>query len=126
MAALAGGAGGEPGRQAWVALGELVRRPFGRRSGGSNPGETEFAALGEAPGEPARAEALRSGLVARATEDPEFATALAGWRRRAQPLSEGSVTNTISGGTHGGSVIQGRNFSGVTFNGPPTPPAQGR
>jgi hypothetical protein len=125
LTALAGGAGGELGRQAWATLSDLVRRPFSRESGALAPGEAEFAALSEAPGEPARAEALRSALVARAAEDPEFAAALASWRHRVPALSEGSVTNTISGGTQYGPVIQGRDFSGITFNSPPAPPTQG-
>jgi hypothetical protein len=55
LAALAGGAGGELGRQAWAALSELVRRPFGRRASAVTPGEPELVALSEAPGELGRA-----------------------------------------------------------------------
>lgn len=35
LAALAGGAGGELGRQVWAALSALVRRPFRRDEGAS-------------------------------------------------------------------------------------------
>ncbi|MFL4907580.1 hypothetical protein ACJ6WF_31365 [Streptomyces sp. MMS24-I2-30] len=82
-------------------------------------------ALSEAPGEPARAEALSSALAARAAVDPEFAAALGSWHRQAPALPEGSVTNTISGGTQYGPVVQGRDFSGITFNSSQAPPAQG-
>lgn len=124
LAALAGGAGGELGRQAWATLSELVRRPFSRQAGAVATGEAELVALSESPGEPARAEALSSALAARAAVDPDFAAALASWRRQAPALREGSVTNTISGGTQYGPVIQGRDFSGITFNSPPAPPAR--
>ncbi|MFD6531250.1 hypothetical protein [Streptomyces sp. NPDC060184] len=85
----------------------------------------ELGALSEAPGEPERAEALRDALVARAAEDPEFAAAMDAWLRGAPALSEGSVTNTISGGTQHGAVVQGRDFSHLTFGGPPAPPTLG-
>lgn len=125
LAALAGGAGGELGRQSWAALSDLVRRPFGRQSGAVAPGEAELVALNAAPGELARAEALSAALLARTAEDPEFATALTSWHSRALVLTDGSVTNTISGGTQYGPVIQGREFSDITFNSPPAPPPQG-
>lgn len=124
LAALAGGAGGELGRQAWATLSELVRRPFGRQAGAPAPGEAELVALSEAPGEPARAEALSGALAARAAVDPEFAAALDSWRGRIPALAEGSVTNTVSGGTQYGPVIQGRDFSGITFNSPTVPPVR--
>ncbi|MCX4763901.1 hypothetical protein OG562_23645 [Streptomyces sp. NBC_01275] len=124
LAALAGGAGGEMGRQAWAALSELLRRPFGRQAGAPAPGEAELVALGEAPGEPARAEALSGALAARAAVDPEFAAALDSWRGRIPALTEGSVTNTVSGGAQYGPVIQGRDFSGITFNSAAVPPAR--
>ncbi|MET9346015.1 hypothetical protein [Streptomyces termitum] len=121
LAALAGGAGGELGRQAWAALSDVVRRPFGRRPGASS-GEAELRALDEAPDEPARAEALRGVLVARAAEEPEFAAALASWHQQVRALPDGSVTNTVSGGTQYGAVVQGRDFHGVSFGAPPPPP----
>ncbi|QDY78290.1 hypothetical protein FQU76_19340 [Streptomyces qinzhouensis] len=124
LAALAGGAGGELGRQAWATLGELVRRPFGGQGGAPASGEAELVALSEVPGVPARAEVLSAALAARAAVDPEFAAALDSWRDQVPALAEGSVVNTVSGGTQYGPVIQGRDFSGVTFNGPTAPPAQ--
>ena len=35
----------------------------------------------------------------------------------------GNVTNTISGGTQHGPVLQGRDFTGLTFGSSPAPPA---
>jgi len=122
LAALAGGAGGELGRQAWATLSELVRRPFTRCPGASASGEEELAALSEAPGEPGLAEALSGALAARAAADPEFASGLASWRRHASTFPEGPVINTVSGGVQYGSVVQGRDFSGITFKSPATPP----
>ncbi|MGV9315505.1 hypothetical protein ACWDR0_25475 [Streptomyces sp. NPDC003691] len=81
-------------------------------------------ALSETPGEQARAEALSGALAARAAVDPEFAAALDSWRGRVPALVEGSVTNTVSGGTQHGPVIQGRDFSGITFNRPGVPPSR--
>jgi hypothetical protein len=83
-----------------------------------------LVALSEAPGEPARAEALSGVLAARAAVDPEFAAALDSWRGQVPALVEGSVTNTVSGGTQYGPVVQGRDFSGITFNSPAAPPAR--
>ncbi|MFJ5263439.1 hypothetical protein ACIQAC_23535 [Streptomyces sp. NPDC088387] len=38
---------------------------------------------------------------------------------------DGEVHNTVSGGTQSGPVIQGRDFHGISFNGPlPTPTEQ--
>ena len=43
---------------------------------------------------------------------------------RADPreLNIGNVTNTISGGTQQGPVLQGRDFSNITFGAPPASP----
>ncbi|MQY15407.1 hypothetical protein SRB5_55890 [Streptomyces sp. RB5] len=124
LAALAGGVGGELGRQAWATLSELVRRPFGGQAGASASGEAELVALAEAPAELARAEALSVALAARAAVDPEFAAALDSWRGRIPASVEGSVTNTVSGGTQYGPVVQGRDFSGITFTSPTVSPVQ--
>ena len=44
-----------------------------------------------------------------------------------QNRSDGDVTNTISGGTQYGPVLQGRDFTGLTFGSPapPPPPSSG-
>jgi hypothetical protein len=68
--------------------------------------------------------ALAEVLLARADGDPGFAGALQDWWDQAGPLREktGNVTNTISGGTQYGPVLQGRDFTGLTFGTPPAVP----
>ncbi|MFJ4803840.1 hypothetical protein [Streptomyces murinus] len=146
LTALAGGAGGELGRQAWTGLGELVRRPF-RRGGavvpegsapeGSAPegsvsegsvsegsGEAELARLARDPGDAAAARALSVVLHRRAAADAEFEERLRRWDEAARRISltGGDVHNSISGGTFSAPVIQGRDFTGTTFG---TSPADG-
>nr|WP_145491677.1 MULTISPECIES: hypothetical protein [Streptomyces] len=131
LTALAGGAGGELGRQAWTALGELVRRPF-LRGGAVDPedsapdgsGEAELARLARDPGDAAAARALSGALSRRAAADAEFEERLRRWDEAARrvSLTGGDVHNSISGGTFSAPVIQGRDFTGTTFG---TPPADG-
>ncbi|MEU4150472.1 hypothetical protein [Streptomyces sp. NPDC026659] len=126
LAALAGGLGGEAGRQAWQGLTALVRRPFGRAAtqGAQNngipevsSGELEVSALEGDPADPMRAQALATALGVRAALDGEFRILLDEWWQRAQTNSSGSeVHNSISGGTQSGPVLQGRDFSSLTFN----------
>lgn len=127
LAALAGGAGGEMGREAWAGLVALVRRPFRRRDDAvpvQASGDAELVALAQAPADPARARALSEVLARRAAGDEDFARALDLWRRQAPAVGEaGSVTNTVSGGTQHGPVLQGRDFSGITFTTSPPPPS---
>jgi hypothetical protein len=124
LAALAAGAGGEVGREAWAGLTALVRRPFGRRGGDGNgvepavsTGEAELTRLAQNPADPNSAQALSTALAVRAALDTDFRTALAAWHEQAHPaLAEvGSVHNSISGGVQHGPVLQGRNFSGLAF-----------
>ncbi|MEU5578702.1 hypothetical protein ABZ791_21660 [Streptomyces huasconensis] len=136
LAALAGGLGGEAGRQAWQGLTALVRRPFGRAAaegtedGGApqvGSGELEVAALAENPGDPVRAQALATALGVRAALDGEFRRHLEEWWQRAQAGSGGgNVHNSISGGTQNGPVLQGRDFSSLTFNMTRTTPPSDR
>ncbi|WP_328954263.1 hypothetical protein [Kitasatospora purpeofusca] len=106
---LAAGVGGDGGRQAWEALGALVRRPTGVGSG-----EAELVALERAPGDVARAHALSTALAVRAALQPEFGAELLRWQEQARSFrtGEGSVRNEISGGTFDGtvSIHQGRDF----------------
>lgn len=78
LAAVACGACGEAGRQAWAGPSTLVRHPF-RRSQDDSPateavgsGEAELARLEEAPADPARARALSTALAAWAVVDTDF------------------------------------------------------
>lgn len=133
LAALAGGAGGELGRQAWAGLTALVRRPIGRgqRDSAQPPavstGEAELAQLQEEPQDVARAQALSIALAVRAAVDSGFSAGLRHWHEQAKLVrtGDGDVHNTVSGGTQSGPVLQGRDFSGISFTASAPPPAQG-
>nr|WSW59571.1 hypothetical protein OG513_13790 [Streptomyces sp. NBC_00998] len=126
LAALAGGLGGEAGRQTWQGLAALVRRPFGRTAAQGtqddgtpqvSSGELELSGLEGDPADPMRAQALATALGVRAALDGEFRVLLDEWWQRAQASSSGGeVHNSISGGTQNGPVLQGRDFSSLTFN----------
>ncbi|NEE12084.1 hypothetical protein G3M58_37215 [Streptomyces sp. SID7499] len=132
LAALAGGVGGEAGRQAWAGLSALVRRPFQRGRGIAQAavvgsGEAELTALGQEPTDAVHAQALSAALALRAAADAEFHAALQQWHTQAQlaRTGEGDVHNTISGGTQHGPVLQGRDFSGISLITPPPPATPG-
>lgn len=113
LAALAGGAGGEIGREAWAGLTRLVRRPAPALPDGSpaSTGEGELTALGERPSDADRAHALSTVLAVRAALDADFRTRLEQWSREAGKVSVGGdVHNSVSGSTVHGSVTQGRDF----------------
>ncbi|MGW4561430.1 hypothetical protein ACWEN3_03140 [Streptomyces sp. NPDC004561] len=130
LAALAGGAGGEIGKQVWTGLSELVRRPFQRGLGAVDvsavsSGEAELARLERAPADPACAQALSTVLAVRAAMDADFRVGLQHWHETAKSVraGDGDVTNTISGGTFNGATLQGRDFSGVSLGTASLPPA---
>ena len=110
----------------------LIRRPWRRKAGpeqaalpsGEASGEAELTALRESPDDRQKAVELAEVLLARSGADAEFGQGLQSWWVQAEPLRDGSgdVTNTISGGTQHGPVLQGRDFGKVTFGVPPTPP----
>ena len=92
-------------------------------------GENELANLEQAPADEQKAVALAEVLLTRAGADTEFRRELEAWWAQAEPVrvSSGNVTNTISGGTQQGPVLQGRDFRGLTFGAaqaapPPVPP----
>ncbi|MGV9690181.1 hypothetical protein ACWDUX_13815 [Streptomyces sp. NPDC003444] len=128
LAALAGGLGSEAGRQIWQGVTELVRRPFhrlgspqGTEQDGAlqiSSGELEVAALERDPTDPLRAQALATALGVRAALDEEFRVLLEEWWQQAQTTSGSEVHNSISGGTQNGPVLQGRDFSNLTFDMP--------
>ncbi|MGW5635988.1 hypothetical protein [Streptomyces sp. NPDC003832] len=123
LVALAGGAGGELGRNAWASLTALVRRPFRRDGGGeedgpaTGSGEAELARLAENPDDQGTAQALSTTLAVRAALDAEFRAVLAAWQDQARriPLDDRAVHNSVSGGVQHGPVLQGRDFSNLTF-----------
>jgi hypothetical protein len=138
LLAIVSGAGGQLGTQLWEGMVSLVRRPFHHKPATSGDaaratvlptGKAELEALRQAPGDQRRAVTLAEALLARSGADDEFRRALEGWWALAEPirasLNIGNVTNTISGGTQYGPVVQGRDFSNISFGAsaaPPVPP----
>src|ERR1035437_715151 len=132
LLAIASGAGEGLAKQLWDGLGSLVGHPFRRKAGVSSDaiakvvpaGEAELAALQQAPDDEHKAVALAETLLSRSDVDDEFRRALENWWARAEPIraSIGNVTNTISGGTQRGPVLQGRDFSNITFGATLTKP----
>lgn len=130
LVALAGGAGGEAGRQVWGALTGLVQRPFRRgeddspTAPGVSSAEPELIRLDQVPTDLSRANALSVALAVRAALDAEFSHELQQWWEQAKLVrtGDGEVTNTISGGTFNSQVNQGRDFSGFSYTQPPLPP----
>ena len=131
LLAVATGVSEALGGQLWAGVVSLVRRPFrGKEASGADPaavkpGEAELLALQQSPGDRQKAVALAEVLLARAEADSGFDRALKGWWAQAEPVREkiGNVTNTISGGTFSGPVLQGGDFTNLTFGVPPVPPA---
>jgi len=134
LLAIVSGVGTQLGTQLWEGVISLVRRPFRYKATGGDAavvvpsGQAELTALQQAPADRHKAVALAEALLARSGADDEFRQALESWWLRAEPirasLSSGSVTNEISGGTQQGPVLQGRDFSNISFGTPaPSPPA---
>jgi hypothetical protein len=130
LLAIVSGAAGEAGSRLWAGVSALVRRPFRHRGPDDSAislrsGDAELKALEEAPSDQARARALAEVLVARGDADADFGRGLQEWWAQASQVrtGEGNVTNTISGGTQNGPVLQGRDFNGpITFGSAPPPP----
>ncbi|MFF3431371.1 hypothetical protein [Streptomyces sp. NPDC002602] len=127
LAALAGGVGGELGRQAWAGLSALVRSPFGSSAAQAvevSSGEPELTSLSEEPSDQSRAQALSTALAVRAAVDPDFRASLAAWQKQAALVGggDGAVANSVIGGTHHGPILQGRDFTGLTVTSTPPPP----
>jgi hypothetical protein len=138
LLAVVSGAGGQLGVQLWEGAVSLVRRSSHRQVTASGDaaaaevapaGEAELAALQQAPGDQHKAMALAETLMARSVTDTEFRRALEIWWQQAEPIraSIGNIANTITGGTQHGPVLQGRDYSNITFGAasvtPPVPPS---
>jgi hypothetical protein len=127
--AIVSGAAGEASGKLWDGLTALVRRPFHGHSVSADrativpSGATELAAVERAPNDEGYAVALGEALLARADADATFRQELESWWTQARQVhtGPGSVTNMISGGTQHGPVLQGRDFTGLTFNASPRP-----
>jgi len=150
LLAIVSGVAGEAGGRLWAGISALVRRPFRRGAGtggraapdnalsvSGSPGAAEVAAAAPAVGGAAELAALERSpddrdlalvlarvLLARADADAEFGRALGHWWEQAADVrtGEGNVTNTISGGAQHGPVLQGRDFTGLTFGSAPAAP----
>jgi hypothetical protein len=134
LLAITSGAGEGLGARLWDGVASLVLRPLHHKAGaGGDPavvtagstGEAELAALQMAPADKRHAEALARVLLARADADAEFNRALETWWMQAAPILTpiGNVANVISGGSQQGPVLQGRDFSNITFGTAPAAPA---
>ncbi|HEY7145869.1 MAG TPA: hypothetical protein VH637_16635 [Streptosporangiaceae bacterium] len=127
LLALVTGVGEAVGGQLWGRVVSLVRRkPAAERAAvAGSLGTPELAALQQAPRDQERAVALATVLLARAAADEGFGRELRDWWEQAAPVRaqvQTTVTNTISGGTQHGPVLQGQTFTNITF-GVATPPA---
>jgi hypothetical protein len=119
------------GGQLWAGVVSLIARPWrGKKTAAVETaavgtGETELRALQASPGDQQKAVALARVLLARAETDAEFENALKQWWQHAEPVRQkiGNVTNTIRGGNFLGPVLQGRDFSDLTFGASGTFPA---
>ncbi|MEU3984854.1 hypothetical protein AB0F77_33130 [Streptomyces sp. NPDC026672] len=114
---VAAGAAGEVGRHLWETLVALVRRTPDEPAAVRATAEPELTALGEAPHDPDRASALSDALLLRAQQDPAFRTALTDWCRHARSFrsDDNSTHNTVGGGSQSAPILQGRDFSNITF-----------
>ncbi|MET9080516.1 hypothetical protein ABZX77_01235 [Streptomyces sp. NPDC004237] len=135
LAALAGGLGGEAGREAWQRLVTLVHRPFRRGPATTSTAdplvrsaEPELTALTRTPEDPSAAQALSTALAVRAVLDVEFQHGLEEWLRTARRLVEtpSAVNNHISGGTYHAPVIQSGSISELNVTSSPPPPDRPR
>lgn len=132
LLAIISGAGTQLGTQLWEGVISLVRRPFRHKAADDDAvaavvvpsGEAELTALQRAPTDRQKAVALAEALLARSGADDEFRQALESWWQHAQSIQAniGNVTNTISGGTQHGPVLQGRDFSSITLGASPATP----
>jgi hypothetical protein len=119
------------GGHLWDGVVSLVRRPLRHKEAAHGDaatiasGKAELAELEQSPGDRQKAVALAKVLLARAEADAEFNSALHQWWQHAEPVREkiGNVTNAISGGTQYGPVLQGRDFTNLTFGTAPAPSA---
>ncbi|MEU8271129.1 hypothetical protein AB0B89_28715 [Sphaerisporangium sp. NPDC049002] len=113
ISALAGGAAGEMGKDAWASLTTLVRRRFGSES-------AAVAAVERA--DPVTPDDVAGVLVSLAGADPEFEKELREWTAEARRVIQQrrDVSNTIGGEAQiAGPVIQAGDIHGsITFHRP--------
>ena len=108
LLALAGGVGGEAGKQVWTELVRLVRRTFRRGSSGDH--KTYGVNSPDVPLDAARlAEQLSELLSTRAEVDPDFQKGLRAWMdraetRRIEQRINASGQNAMAMGVIGGNI----------------------
>ena len=122
LLAIVSGAGGGLGSQLWAGVSALVRRLFHRQAADEETaasvpsGEAELAALERAPSDKGGPSRWRRcwwrGLGPMRSSAGRWRAG--GSRPSLMRTGEGNVTNTISGGTQYGPVLQGRDFAGLT------------
>ena len=127
--AIVGGTAGEASSRLWDELTALVCQPLHRRPNtveavAAASGNEELAALQQSPADQRRAVDLAEVLLVRVEADPAFGLEFRNWWAQASQVlpAMGNVTNTISGGTQHGPVLQGRDFSNITFGSSSTAP----
>lgn len=127
LLALASGAAGTAGEQAWDRLAARVRRPRRQTAlvSGPSSGEGE-AELERYPADERQARALSAALTARAGMDADFAAALDTWHQEAQRAvsfaGAGNVAAHISGRSQGNRGIMRDMSGGVSFGAPSARP----
>ena len=128
LLAVATGVSEALGGQLWVGVVSLVRRPVAPEG---RPPADDAAAVPR--GRRSWRRCSRPRVIGRRrwrwrrccwpgpVPTTEFEQALESWWEQAEPVraSIGNVTNTISGGTQHGPVLQGRDFSNLTFGAAP-------
>ncbi|MFF6781313.1 hypothetical protein [Streptomyces sp. NPDC012510] len=112
LVAFADGTAGPAGEQVWARLRELV-------ASRQTDGQDTWELAAEAPLSAERARRLADLLNRSAERDPDFAGALAAWRRSVDDVTAPGVAhNTVSGGTQS-VVVQGHHFQGdIHYGGP--------
>ncbi|MDT0307380.1 hypothetical protein RM780_10440 [Streptomyces sp. DSM 44917] len=122
LAALAGGAGGELGRQVWQGLSGIIRRTV---RGGAE--EAALDALEERPEDEARAGELERAIRERRAADAEFERALRLWEAQfratldADPEAAEALLAAVArheGAEDGQGPRVHNDFRHATFNGP--------
>lgn len=121
ITAIANGAAGEAGKQAWTSLTGLIRKALGRNP----PLKTELQAIQKVPHDEYGIAEFVATLAALARDDQEFSANLAFWLTRTQhdlnlDFSKDKNVNTITGNdlsAQAGNVVQARSiYGGLHFH----------
>jgi hypothetical protein len=124
LLAIISGVSGEAGAKLWDGLRRMISRPPRTSLSETSAltvqsdGARELAALEQGTPTQQEALALANALLKRADADVSFRQDLEAWWSHASQINitAGDTDSTITGGTQYGPVLQGRDFSGLTFN----------